>query len=48
MSAAMGAGMSQTTVGMNLPTADDLADVEFTPAFYTRFPSDQRGQGQSW
>ena len=43
-------GMPQTSDagigGLDLPTADELADVQFTPSFYTRYPSDARSQGQ--
>lgn len=35
------------TANVNLPTAEDLADVDFTPSFYTQYTTDrQRLQGQ--
>lgn len=30
----------------SLPTAEDLADVSFSPTFYGQYASDQREQGQ--
>lgn len=33
---------------MDLPTAQELADMQFTPSFYARYSTDAAGQNLQW